>query len=156
MAARIFNYAKGRWAAWCDDINAGAATCRVVLLKTTQAVTALQDYETLADLLAAGGGASNVECNADGYTRLELATVTVSTDHVNDKTVGDTIDLSYNNVGATTPNTALMAIFCYDPDGSGAGSDSTIRPMACSDINFPMVGGASQSLTVSNFAEATN
>lgn len=156
MAALIPNYAKGRWAAWCDDINAGAATCRVVLLKTTQAIATLQDHETLAALLAAGGGTANVECDANGYTRQEVATVTLTTDHTNNKVTVDIPDLSYNSVGSTTANTALMAIFCYDPDGAGAGTDSTVRPMALSDINFAMVGGASQTLTIANFAEATN
>jgi len=156
MAAKIPNYAKGRWAAWCDDINAGAATCRIVLLKTSEALDALENYETLAALLAAGGGASNVECNADGYTRLELATVTITTDHTNNKVVVDIPDQSYNNVGATTANTAVKALICYDPDAAGTGTDSTVRVMAISDLNFALVGGATQTLNIENFAEATN
>lgn len=156
MAARVPNYAKGRFAAWGDDINAGAATCRIVLLKTTQTLDELQDHETLSALLAAGGGTVNVECNADGYTRQELATITVTVNHTTNEVTVDTPDLSYNNAGATTANTGLMAIFCYDPDGAGAGSDTAVRPMALSEVTFAMVGGASQTLTVANFAKASN
>lgn len=156
MAAKVFNYAKGRWAAWCDDINAGAATARMVLLRTSESLDTLENYETLAALLAAGGGASNVECNASGYSRVEMATVTITTDHAANKVIGDIADISYNNVGSPTSNTAIMAILCYDPDGSGTGNDSNIRPMVASDINFALVGGATQTLTIANFAEATN
>jgi hypothetical protein len=88
----------------------------VVLLKTVEADDTLNNYDTLADLLAAGGGASNVEANFTNYARKTIANagVTVTVDDTNNRVDIDFADQTWVAAGGGTNNTLVKLLVCID------------------------------------------
>lgn len=113
MADFVFNNAKGRTRGLITD---GAKDLIIVLLKTAEADATLKDYTTLSALLAAGGGASNVEANFTNYARKTItnANATVTVDNTNDRVDIDIPDQTWTAAGGGTNNTLVKMLVCTD------------------------------------------
>jgi acyl CoA:acetate/3-ketoacid CoA transferase beta subunit len=142
MADVVFNVARGRVRQRVLD----GADLIIILLKQDEADDALRDHDTLADLLAAGGGSSNIEADFTNYARKTIANVDITA------TVDDTGNLAslsfpnqvYEAAGGATNNNLVSAIVCLDGASDAAripvtkhdfivatdGNDLTLRPAA--------------------------
>lgn len=129
MGDIVFNIAKGKVARYADLPDASDSLI-LVLLKTAglEADATLQDYDTLAAILAA----TNDECDFTGYARRTLASITVTPDDTNNRQDVDAADPSaYTNSGGSS-QAASKAIVCWDGD-TGAGTDANIVPLVALD-----------------------
>lgn len=118
MADFVFNIAKG---AVAEKIRDAAANVGVLLLKTAEADATLKDYDDLATMLAAGGGASNVEANFTNYARKTGITATITVDDTNDRVDVDMPDQTWTTAGGATNNTLAKLIIWYQETASDAG-----------------------------------
>ena len=160
MAAVVNNYAKGRGNEFINRIvsnDPANSALVIVLLKTAEANSALLDYANLGDLLAAGGGTSNVEADFTNYARkvltdAELSAPTVDT--ANDKQYATFPSQTYTSPGGTTNNTIVKVLTCYDSDTTG-GTDSNIIVVGIHDANITTDGNDfSLSAPATGFYEA--
>ena len=133
MAALIFNVSKGRFNEYVsrvasdDPVN---SALEVMLLKSGEAIATIQDYDTVADILAG----ANVEADFTTYSRKVLTQADVSAPTINDGT-----DLQYAtfgsqvwpSAGGTLDNTLAYLIVSYVPDTTNA-ADSTRIPISVS------------------------
>lgn len=147
MASLVFNIAKGKVNAYTERVvtnDPANSALVVVLLKTVEADATLQDYDTLGDLLAAGGGTANVECDFTNYARKILTNGDLSAPTVDDtgnEQYSDAPDQTYTAAGGATNNTIVKALICYDPDTTG-GTDANLVPLvACGFIANPTTDG---------------
>ena len=124
MAAKQSNVSKGRIVQWV--INGD--TFKACIFKTSEALTALQDYELLSTLLAAGGGASNVECT--GYTRPTLSGLTATLNHGSNSYDFDSDDILLGAVAAQTSNAPTTVCCVYK---HVAGGDANCIPATFHD-----------------------
>lgn len=127
MAGGIFNAAKGRI---IEKIEDAPDNLMVVLLKTAEAKSTLEDYATLADLLAAVG---NEEADFLNYARKEGITGTVITDNTLDEVRADMPDQMFENAGGTEVgdnNTLAKILICY----SEGATDADVIPFAHFDF----------------------
>lgn len=126
MADFIFNIAKG---AFAEKIRDDATKIGVLILKTAEADATLKDYATVAAMLAAGGGANNVEANFTNYGRKTGITATLTVDNVNDRVDVDMPDQTWLNAGGATNNSTVKLVVFYDEGGT----DATRIPLSCQD-----------------------
>lgn len=127
MANVVFNVARGR----ARQLVLDGADLIVVLLKTAQADDSLRDHDTLAALLASGGGSDNVEADFTNYERKVVSNGNVTNtvdDTANDADL-DIPDQTWAAAGGDTDNTLAKAIVCID----GA-SDSARIPVTAHDF----------------------
>lgn len=126
MADVMFNIGRARLQKHMED----GADLIVVLLKTAAADNTLRDYDTLAALLAAGGGAENVEADFTNYARkvVDNGDVTVTVDDSNNRVDVDFPDQTYTSAGGASNNTMVKALVCID----GA-SDAARIPVSAHD-----------------------
>ena len=132
----MFNIAKGKVAEYAARVNANDpanSAFVVVALKATgiEADGTLQDYDTLADLLAA----ANDEATNTGYARKTLdntAGITVTVDDTNNRVDVDIPDQTWTGVVATGGAWAKLLV-CYDSDTTG-GTDANIVPLTHHDF----------------------
>ncbi len=132
MAAFAFNVAKGRIVEFFLSSSDGI----VVLLEAAEVDAVLQDYDTLADLLAAAG---NTEATDGSYARRTGVGATVIVDDVNDRVDVDVDDQTFTGLSG---NPIVKAIVAFEEGPSDAqripftghdwvftpdGSDATIR-----------------------------
>lgn len=116
MAAGIFNIAKGRLAHYAQNARDVAAPgLVVVLLSASEVDDTLSDYASLAAILTAGTGTSNVEATFTGYSRLlrDGADVTITTDNIGNNVKVDITDPLWS---PTTAQALTKLLVCYDPD----------------------------------------
>lgn len=137
MANGTMNIAKGKVARYAMLPEADDSLI-AVLLTTAEAEDTLNNYDTLGDLLAAGGGASNVESAFTGYTRLTLSNVTVTPNDTTNLIDVDADDLVYTEVGGTDDETTAKLLICYKPASDSL--DSAILPLSFHDLAFTTDG----------------
>jgi hypothetical protein len=113
VADFVFNTSKGRVRGLLID---GAKDLIVVILKTAEADATLKDYTTLSALLAAGGGANNVEANFTNYARKTVtnANAVQTVDNVNERVDIDIPDQAWAAAGGAANNTTVKVIVCTD------------------------------------------
>ena len=147
MASITFNIAKGKVNAYTERVvnnDPANSALVVVLLKTVQADATLLDYDTLGDILAAGGGTVNVEANFTNYARKVLTNTELSAPTVDDtgnEQYSDAPDQTYTAAGGATNNTIVKALICYDSDTTG-GTDANLVPLvACGFTANPTTDG---------------
>lgn len=152
MSDFIFNIAKGRFARYCDLPEASDAVI-MVLLKTSglEADATLIDYDTLGAILSA----ANDEADFTGYSRMTLASVTVTVDDTNNRVDVDAADPSAQTNSGGSSQAVSKAIICYDSD-TGAGTDANIVPMVGLDcvVTYDVGVPVSLSFNASGFGRA--
>ncbi len=140
MADGVFNIAKGRVNELHDIVDGGTGSLIVVLLKAAQADGTLEDYDTLSAVLAA----ANTEADFTNYGRKELVAAGISASTVDDTNnwrYATIPDQTWTTAGGATNNTLVKMLICYDPDGSGTGTDTTVVPMTHHDFAITTNGG---------------
>jgi hypothetical protein len=136
MGDFVANIAKGRVAEMYNRVDTSDPTNAVlviVALKASgiEADATLQDYDTLADVLAA----ANDEATNTGYARKVLSDSDISAfaaDDTNNRVDLDIPDQTWTGVQATGGAWAKLVI-CYDGDSTG-GADSAIVPLTYHDF----------------------
>jgi hypothetical protein len=126
VADGVFNIAKGRAAAYADNVGTGNAALILVVLEASGLVAdaVMEDYDTLAAVLA---GASNEQTDMGRKT---VTSCTVTTDDTGDEV---TIDIADQTWSAATGNATGKLLVCYDADTT-AGTDSNIIPLTFHDF----------------------
>lgn len=123
----VTNIGKGRhvYYAGVAQAGTGGAVLTAVVLEAAGLETddALQDYDTLAALLA---GASNEQTTMG---RKDLATVVVTVDDTGNKASWTAADLVWADA---TGNATGKIVICYDPDGSN--TDAAMIPLTLHDF----------------------
>lgn len=114
MADGIFNISKGRFIQQAID---NPNNFLLVLLKVAEADATLEDYDTLAALLAG----SNTEADATNYARKTGLTGTPAVDDTNNWRTLDISDQTFTSLGGATNNTLVKAIVCFEESASDAG-----------------------------------
>lgn len=135
MSDGVFNVAKGRVnelhnrVAGNDPTNAALV---VILLKVAEADATLEDYDTLAALLAG----SNTEADFTNYARKVLSDSDVSAvtpDDSNNRQEADIPDQTWSSAGGASNNTLVKMVICYDSDSTG-GTDANLIPLTHHDF----------------------
>jgi len=135
MADGVFNISKGRVNEYVSRVaNNDPANSAIVLvfLKVAEADATLEDYATLADLLAG----SNTEADFTNYARKVLTDADISeptTDNTNNWQFSDFPDQTYSSAGGASNNNLVKLIPCYDSDTTG-GTDANIIPLTFQDF----------------------
>jgi hypothetical protein len=156
----VSNIGKGKVAEYAARVNANDPTNSAIVIVALKAAgleadAVLQDYDTLADVLAA----ANDEATNAGYARIVL-------DQADGITI--TVDDTGNDVTVTCPEQtwALVAavggawgklVFCYDPDTTG-GTDAALVPLTFNDFTVTPDGNdiVTTTLSTTGFFSATN
>ena len=161
MAALVNNYAKGRGNEFINRIasnDPANSALVIVMLKTAEANSALQDYASLGALLAAGGGTANVEANFTNYARKVLTDADLSAptvDTTGNKQYSTFPAQTYTSPGGATNNTVVKVLTCYDSDTT-SGTDSNIIVIGIHDANITTDGNDfSLSVPATGFYEAS-
>ena len=146
MADGVFNIAKGRVnelvsrVALNDPANSALV---VVLLQAAGTDAALEDFDTLDDILS---DAAFTEATFTNYARQALTDSELSApspDDTNNRMDADIPDLTYANAGGTADNTLVKLLICYDADTTG-GDDSAIVPLTHHDFSATTDGNTLQ------------
>lgn len=138
MANGTFNIAKGRSAAYADNVNNNTPATSgliLVLLKVAEADATLEDYDNLSLLLAGANTEADFTDGVTPYARKTLTdtdSITVTTDDSANTVSIDFPDQVWTSAGGTTDNTLVKMIMCYAPDVAGA--DSTLIPLTHHDF----------------------
>lgn len=137
MADGVFNIAKGRVTELyhrVDQSDPTNAVLVVVLLDaTSEADGTLEDYDTLAAVLAG----SNTEASFTNYARKVLDDgdiSAISVDDTNNRFDLDIPDQTWSSAGGASNGTLDKLLICYDPDSTG-GADSAIIPLTHHDFD---------------------
>lgn len=147
MGAIVFNVAKGRLARYADLTAAGDELV-AVLLSTAEADATLQDYDTLAALLAG----SNTEATFTGYSQQTLANVAVTVDDSGNTVKVDCDDPQWS---PTSAQALAKIVFCYDPDGSNTAA--SMIPLFADDFSAttPTSGTVTYNVATGGFYSAS-
>lgn len=133
MGDIVFNIAKGKVAQYAALPLANDALIAVPIETSgIEADGTLQDYDTLAALLAA---ASNEQTS--NMTRKTLASVTVTPDDTNNRQDVDAADITWT---AATGNAISAIVIVYEPDTTSP-SDSNKVPLVKLDAVATPSGG---------------
>ncbi|RIK91767.1 MAG: hypothetical protein DCC73_15000 [Proteobacteria bacterium] len=145
MADGVFNIAKGRIVEFYNRVKSNDpanSAFVVVLLKTAEADTTLEDYDDLAALLAAAG---SDEADFTNYARKTLTDADLAAlpapDDANNRRDLDLPDQTWVNAGGATNNSLVKMIVCYDPDTTG-GTDADLIPCTHYDCVFTTDGSS--------------
>jgi hypothetical protein len=147
MSTIIFNIAKGAFGYYAT-LPATNDALIAVPIETTglESDATLQDYDTLAALLAA----ANNEQTTMG--RKTLASVTSTVDDTGNKRVVDFADITWT---AATGNACSKLVICYDPDTTG-GTDADLIPLFADDfVVTPAGGDVTYQVNASGIADAS-
>jgi hypothetical protein len=128
VADGVFNIAKGRVVEFYNRVennDPSTSALVVVLLKVVEADGTIQDYDTLAALLAG----SNTEAAFTGYARKVLTDSDLAALPAPDDT-NNRYDQTWT---PTTSETMAKLLVCYDAD-TGGGTDSSIIPLTFHDF----------------------
>jgi hypothetical protein len=143
MANGVFNIAKGRVNELMnriddnDPTNAGLTI--VLLAATSEADATLEDYDTLAALLAG----SNTEATFTNYARKDLSDSDITgptPDDANNRQDADFPDQTWTSAGGASNNTLDKLIVCYNPDIT-SDTDANIIPLTHHDFAATTNGG---------------
>lgn len=147
MADGTFNIAKGKVNEYVDRVDGNDPTDAVlvlVILEANEADGTLEDYDTLAALLAG----SNTESAATNYARAILADTDISpsaVDDTNNRRESAIPDETFTGLGPGNATTKIVV--CYDPDSTG-GTDANIIPLTHHDwVGTPNGGDVTVSFT---------
>ena len=131
----IFNVAKGRTRT-LSELTGNQGLVWVLLQSTgLEADSVLEDYDTLAALLAA----SNTEATFTNYARTPVASPSGSVDDAADEWVLAAAVLQILAAGQGTDNLLHKALICHDPDTT-TGTDTDVIPVAAYDITVQTDG----------------
>jgi hypothetical protein len=122
MADFVFNIAKG---AVAEKIRDSAASCLIMLLKTSEADATMKDRDTVADLLT-----GNTEADFTNYARKTGLTGTITVDDTNDRVDVDIPDQTWTTAGGAANNTLTDLIVAYQESAA----DSGRIPLTCHDF----------------------
>lgn len=114
MADGVFNIAKG---AVAEKVRDGAGNLGVMLLKVAEADATLQDYDTLAAILAG----ANTEADFTNYARKTGITGTVTVDDTNNRVDVDIPDQTWTSAGGASNNTLVKLIVYYEDSAADSG-----------------------------------
>jgi hypothetical protein len=137
MADGVFNVAKGRVNEYVDRVDSNDPTnsglTLVLLQSASEADGTLEDYDTLAALLAG----ANTEATFTNYARIDLDDTGVTPPTVDD--TGNTqyytvADQTWSTAGGATNNTLDKLVICYNPDITGD-VDANIIPLTHHDFS---------------------
>ncbi len=137
-----FNVAKGRGVEFHNRVDSNdPGTSRFVIVLAFGAATdaTLQDYDTLAQVLADAGV---TEANFTNYTRKFVTDADITfpgPDDANNRYDVTLPDQTWTAAGGTTDNTLTRLFVCYD--ASGSGPDSAIIPVGFNDFAVTTNGG---------------
>lgn len=132
MGDGVFNVARGRVAELANNVNnntPASALFRVILFKTGDSDANLQDFATVAAIIA---GAS-VEADFASYARQDITDTQTAggvVDQGNDRMEVDCDDLVWS--AATTGQAIARLVFAYDDSGSD--SDAVLIPLTFHDF----------------------
>jgi hypothetical protein len=153
MAVSVFNIAKGRVNELVNRVAtsdpAGSAIVVVAINRGTVTDAQLNDADTLADVLALGGGIAEL-ANA-GYSRGVVTNPTTTVDDTNDRRVADTPDVSLGSAVAAGTNPTDV-IFCYRP--AVGSTNAQITPLTHHPFAVT-IGGGSVTVQVNDFYRAS-
>lgn len=134
MANIVFNIAKGEVNAYVKRVvnnDPANSALVVVLLKTAEADSVLQDYNTLGNILAG----ANTEADFTNYSRKILTNTELSLPTVDDsgnQQFSDAPDLTYASAGGAVNNAIVKMLICYDSDTT-SGTDANLVPLVAID-----------------------
>lgn len=137
-----FNVAKGRGVEFhnrVDSNDPGTSRFVIVLATGSASDATLQDFETLAAVLA---DANVTEANFTNYTRKFVTDADITfpgPDNANNRYDVTLPDQTWTAAGGTTDNTLTRLFVCYD--ASGSGPDSAIIPVGFNDFAVTTNGG---------------
>jgi hypothetical protein len=141
MADGVFNIAKGRAAELfrtVDEVGgASASKLGIVLLKVAETDDTLNNYDTLADLLAG----SNTEANFTNYARVWWDQTNITSPSPDDSAnvvEYDIPDPQWTSAGGATNNTLVKLLVVYDPLGTNV--NSNIIPLTYHDFSVTTDG----------------
>ena len=123
MADFVFNIAKGAVAEMARDDNTKFG---ILLLKVAEADGTLQDYDTVAAILAG----ANTEADFTNYARKTGLTGTLAVDDTGNVVTVDLADQTWTNAGNGTNNNLVKLIVYYE----NAAADATRVP--CTGHDF--------------------
>lgn len=139
MADGVFNIAKGRVNEFVNRVNdndPAASELVLILLKTDDTDANLEDFDTIAAVLA---GAA-VEADFASYARIDLTDTDLTGSLVDDSGNKNDADITVDPVwsSATTGQTLFRFIVAYDP--TGASADSALIPLTFHDFSVTTNG----------------
>jgi len=114
MADFVFNIAKG---AVAEKIRDGSTACGVLLLKTAEVQDTLNNYDTLAAILAG----ANTEADATNYARKTGLTGTITVDDTNNRVDVDLADQTWSALGGASNNTLVGLVTYYQESAADSG-----------------------------------
>lgn len=123
MADGVFNIAKG---AVAEKFRDGAANGLILLLKVNEAEDTLNNYDTVALMLAG----ANTEANFTNYARKTGLTGTITVDDTNNRVDVDIADQTWATAGGAINNSITKLIVAYEE----AAADSTRIPLCHLDF----------------------
>lgn len=141
MANGVFNVAKGKAA---EKIADAATNVGILILKTAEADSSLQDRTTVADILA-----GNTEATNTGYARKTGLTGTVTVDQANDRVDLDLPDQTWTAVAAAGGAWVKLIVFYEE-----SAADSGRIPLTHHDFAVTP-DGTDITATITNFFRAS-
>lgn len=114
MSDIVFNIVKG---AAAEKIRDSAAAVGIMLLKVAEADGTLQDYDTLAQILAG----SNTEADFTNYARKTALTGTVTVDDTNNRVDVSIANQTWTTAGGAANNTLVKAVVFYQESAADSG-----------------------------------
>ena len=129
MADGVFNIAKGKTGYYASQAGVGNAALIVVAFKVIEADDTLNNYDTLAAVLAG----TNTEANFTNYARKTVTSVTSTVDDTNNRLDVDFGDQTWTSAGGATNNSLVKLVVAYDADTT-SGTDSNIIPCTYHDF----------------------
>lgn len=142
MADGVFNIAKGKVNEYHDRVDGNDpanSALVVVLLSAAEADGTLEDYDTLAAVLAG----ANTEATFTNYARKVLTDTDITAsvvDDTNNRREADIPDQTWSSAGGASNNTLVKMLICYDNDTT-AGTDTNIIPLCHYDFSATTNGG---------------
>ncbi len=123
MADFVFNIAKG---AVAEKVRDGATDIGILLLKVVEADDTLNNYDTVAALLAG----SNTECDFTNYARKTGLTGSITVDDTNNRVDVDIPDQTWTSAGGASNNNVVKLVTFYEE----AAADATRIPLTAQDF----------------------
>lgn len=137
MANQIFHISLG---SFVEKVRDSSSNIGIMLLQVAEGDTFLDNYTTVAEILAA----SNTECDFTNYARKTGITGTITIDNVNKTADVDIPDQVFTSAGGATNNSVVKVISFYEQ----AANDSGRIPMSFHDASVT-TDGTDLTLTIS-------
>jgi len=155
MADLVFNVAKGRAAAYAQNVEDASPTNSAIIIvpiNTTDTDADIKDVDTLSALLALG---STSEATGSNWARktLAAANITITVDDTTNDRVEVAFDSDQTWSAVAASNNVTDLVFCYDPDTTG-GTDANIIPLTLHDFAIT-TDGSDVTATAGDFFRAS-